>query len=70
MVDQIDHEGTAYEDIITISKAASSGLAPDGMVSWDLLSKYNQIIAPGVYLFSVKDKDSGDIKVGKFVIIK
>ena len=70
LVDQIDHEGTANEDIITISKASSSGLAPDGMVSWDLLSKYNQIIAPGVYLFSVKDKDSGDIKVGKFVIIK
>ncbi len=70
LVDQIDHEGAANEDIITISKASYSGLAPDGMVSWDLLSKYNQIIAPGVYLFSVKDKDSGDIKVGKFVIIK
>ena len=70
LVDQIDHEGAANEDIITISKAASSGLAPDGIVSWNLLSKYNQIIAPGVYLFSVKDKDSGDIKVGKFVIIK
>jgi hypothetical protein len=70
LVDQIDHEGASNEDIITISKAASSGLAPDGIVSWNLLSKYNQIIAPGVYLFSVKDKDSGDIKVGKFVIIK
>lgn len=70
LVDTIDHNGAYSEDIITISKAASSGIAPSGMATWDLLSRHDQIIAPGVYLFSVKDNDSGDIKVGKFVIIK
>lgn len=70
LVDQIEHNGAYQEDIITISKAANSGLAPSGLASWNLLSKNEQIIAPGVYLFSVKDKDSGNIKVGKFVIIK
>ncbi|OPX29596.1 MAG: hypothetical protein B1H06_01210, partial [Candidatus Cloacimonas sp. 4484_143] len=70
LVDKINHNGAYNEDIITISKAAGSGIAPSGMATWDLLSKNNQIIAPGVYLFSVKDHDSGDIKVGKFVIIK
>ncbi|MCF7792632.1 MAG: hypothetical protein K9N09_00835 [Candidatus Cloacimonetes bacterium] len=70
LVDTIDHNGAYSEDIITISKAASSGIAPSGMATWDLLSRHEQIIAPGVYLFSVKDNDSGDIKVGKFVIIK
>ncbi|MCK4655195.1 MAG: hypothetical protein KAU01_12205, partial [Candidatus Cloacimonetes bacterium] len=70
LVDVIHHNGAEAEDIISISKAAASGLAPSGMVSWNLLSKNNQIIAAGVYLFSVKDKDSDDIKVGKFVIIK
>ena len=70
LVDVIHHNGAEQEDIITISKAAASGLSTSGMVSWNLLSKNNQIIAAGVYLFSVKDKDSGDIKVGKFVIIK
>jgi hypothetical protein len=40
------------------------------MASWDLLSRHNQIIAPGVYLFSVRDLENDEIKVGKFVIIK
>lgn len=70
LVDKIEHNGAYNEDIITISKAAGSGISPAGMATWDLLSMNNQIIAPGVYLFSVKDHDSGDIKVGKFVIIK
>ncbi len=71
LVDQIEHDGDQYyEDIITVSKAAQQAQAAGGIHAWDLLSKYNQIIAPGVYLFSVKDKDSGDKKVGKFVVIK
>jgi hypothetical protein len=70
LVDTIQHDGIHNEDVITISKASYSGVAASGIASWDLLSKNNQIIASGVYLFSVKDKDSGDIKVGKFVIIK
>ncbi len=41
-----------------------------GEHAWDLLSADAQIIARGVYLFSVEDLDSGDIRKGKFVIIK
>lgn len=70
LVDKLEHNGAYMEDIISVSKAAASGLAPSGMATWDMLSKHDQIIAPGVYLFSVEDKDSGDVKVGKFVIIK
>ncbi len=70
LVDQIDHDGAMNEDIISISKAASSGVAASGLASWDLLSRNNQIIAPGVYLYSVKDLDNDETKVGKFVIIK
>ncbi len=70
LVDKVEHNGAYNEDIITISKAAASGLTASGMATWDLLSMNNQIIAPGIYLFSVKDNKSGDIKVGKFVIIK
>jgi len=40
------------------------------MESWDLLSKNRQIIAPGVYLFSVENKADNKIKIGKFVLIK
>jgi hypothetical protein len=70
LVDVIKHDGNQSEDIITISKAAYSGVAASGIASWDLLSRNNQIIAAGVYLYSVKDADSGDISVGKFVLIK
>ena len=70
LVDEIHHNGFDETDIITVSKAAYHGLASDGIASWDMLSKNNQIIAPGIYLFSVKNKENGEIKVGKFVIIK
>jgi hypothetical protein len=70
LVDTIHHNGAEDEDIISVSKAASSGVTAEGIASWDLLSRNNQIIAPGVYLFSVENLDGGDKKVGKFVIIK
>lgn len=41
-----------------------------GEHAWDLLSTDAQIIARGLYIFSVEDLDSGDIRKGKFVIIK
>ncbi|MFO7897169.1 MAG: hypothetical protein R6U84_09575, partial [Candidatus Cloacimonadales bacterium] len=69
LVDTIEHNGAAEEDIISVSKAAQHGIKASGMASWDLLSRNNQIIAPGVYLFSVIDEDDNK-KVGKFVIIK
>ncbi|MEA2095573.1 MAG: hypothetical protein U9P73_02615, partial [Candidatus Cloacimonadota bacterium] len=76
LVDKVVHNGSEGEDIITIGAALNkdklkkSDITATGMASWDLLSRNNQIIAAGVYLFSVKDHDSGNIKVGKFVIIK
>jgi hypothetical protein len=76
LVDKVVHHGSEGEDIITVGAALNkdklkkSDITASGMASWDLLSKNNQIIAAGVYLFSVKDHKTGDIKVGKFVIIK
>lgn len=70
LVDKIDHDGAYQADIINISKAATQGYAASGIHEWDLLSKHNQIITSGVYLYSVENKANGDIKVGKFVIIK
>lgn len=70
LVQEIDHEGAYQADIITVSKAATQGISASGMHDWDLLSKNRQIIAPGVYLYSVENKADKKIKVGKFVIIK
>lgn len=70
LVKEIYHNGAHETDILTISKADTKGISASGMHEWDLLSRHNQIIAPGVYLFSVENKADSKIKVGKFVIIK
>jgi hypothetical protein len=70
LIDQFRHEGAYEEDIITVSKAATLGITASSIHSWNLLSENNQIIAPGVYLYSVKNLETGDINVGKFVLIK
>jgi hypothetical protein len=41
-----------------------------GEHSWDLLSKDNQIISRGLYVFSVEDLETGKSYNGQFVIIK
>ncbi len=41
-----------------------------GEHAWDLITKFDQALATGLYLFSVKDSDTGDIQTGKFLIIK
>ncbi|MCB5251729.1 MAG: hypothetical protein WC944_05685 [Candidatus Cloacimonadaceae bacterium] len=70
LVQSLHHDGQTQTDIVTISKAATTGMAASGIHSWDLLTKNNQITAPGVYLFSVENKADDKLKVGKFVIIK
>lgn len=42
----------------------------NGIVHWDLLTKENLEIAPGVYLYYVKSKVTGNEKFGKFAVIK
>lgn len=41
-----------------------------GEHAWDLITDNDQAIATGMYLFSVKNKNTGEVKTGKFLIIK
>ncbi len=41
-----------------------------GAVAWDLLSWNNQPIASGLYLFSVRNLDTGDHQTGRFMVLK
>ncbi len=43
---------------------------PGGLHAWDLITSADQAIATGLYLFTVKNLDNGDIKRGKFLVIK
>ncbi len=70
LVDEFEHTGSYNEDVISVSRAIYTGKTASGIHSWDLLSMHDQIIASGIYLFSVKNKKNGEIKVGKFAIIR
>ena len=41
-----------------------------GEHAWDLVTDNDQAIATGLYLFTVKNSNTGDIKTGKFLIVK
>jgi hypothetical protein len=41
-----------------------------GEHAWDLLTDYDQAIATGLYLFTVKNNKTGQIKTGKFLVVK
>ena len=42
----------------------------NGTVHWDLRSKEGLEIAAGYYLYHVEAKETGDVKIGKFAVIK
>ncbi len=52
-------------DEIDVENAADNGIA-----HWDLLTKEGLEVAAGMYVYYVKAKETNDVKVGKFGIIK
>ncbi|MFT5233910.1 MAG: hypothetical protein ACI9UK_001237 [Candidatus Krumholzibacteriia bacterium] len=42
----------------------------NGQHSWNLLSNFDRVIATGLYIYVVKNSDTGEIQRGKLVIIK
>ncbi len=75
LVADIIHNAATYNgsDIKWFQNFSGLGVSPQfagGEHAWDLISKYDQAIATGLYLFTVKDLATGTIKRGKFVVIK
>jgi len=72
-VDVLEHHSSSYNGSdIRWFKTFGTGNAQfaGGEHAWDMISRNDQALATGLYLFSVKDLASGSIQVGKFVIIK
>jgi len=70
LVDIIDHDETYNgSDIVNIDEQKNPLLA-GGEHAWDLITMHDQATATGLYLFTVEDKNSGQVKEGKFLIIK
>lgn len=75
MVDQFTHEATSYDgkDIkwfTEFSPADETPIFSGGEHAWDLVTGNDQALATGLYLYTVKDLESGEIYKGKFVVIK
>ena len=41
-----------------------------GMAAWDLITRKDQAVATGLYIFSVKDRATGKTQLGKFLVLK
>ncbi len=52
------------------SEGSERNVFSGGEHAWDLLSENTQIISRGLYMFSVEDLETNQIKTGKFIIIK
>ncbi len=71
LVDVIHHDAATYtgadiEGIDTGQNSTYSG----GEHAWDLISKDNQAIASGMYIYTVENTQTGHTKTGKFLVIK
>lgn len=72
IVAELSHDAATYNGDTRWFADLSSDrrLKPGGEHAWDILSSSNQILSSGLYLYSVKDMDTGDVQTGKFVVIK
>jgi hypothetical protein len=73
IVKQIHHtQESNGSDIRWFETYASDGKQKfaGGEHAWDLLTDNDQAIATGLYLFTVENKRNGEIKRGKFLVIK
>ncbi len=72
VVDEFAHDASTYNGDVRWYDdfSAENRVLPGGEHSWDLLSTGGLGIAGGLYLYTVKDLDSGKVQNGKFAVIK
>ncbi len=73
LVKRIDHNQSSNGSDVRwfeVFSQDNSQIMSGGEHAWDVLSDNQQAVASGLYLFTVEDKQTGNIKTGKFLIIK
>ncbi|MFW6348542.1 MAG: hypothetical protein ACOC2C_08045 [Cyclonatronaceae bacterium] len=72
IVAEMDHDAETYTgDTRWFGDLSDDNrIMPGGEHAWDLLSEANQNLTTGLYLYTVKDNDSGHVQRGRFAIIK
>ncbi len=74
-VDRFTHNSATYrgDDVQRINSGATANeqrAFSGGEHAWDLLTEDDQEIATGLYVYTVENLDTGDVKTGKFLVIK
>jgi len=73
LIDEIEFDGETYDagNLTGIENRTGENLAfSGGMCAWDLISRNDQPIASGLYLFTVSDRKTGEVFVGKFMVVR
>jgi hypothetical protein len=68
--DAAAYDGSSIEWFQRFGGSQTTAQFAGGEHAWDLITKFDQAIATGLYLFSVKDLETEEIKTGKFLVIK
>lgn len=68
--DAATYDGTDIEWFRQFGNINTPARFAGGEHAWDLISRFDQAVASGLYLFTVKDLEGGNIQSGKFLIIK
>ena len=70
LVDIIVHnELYKGSDILNIN-SKNKPIMSGGEHAWDMITMHDQATSSGLYLFTVENKNTGEFKEGKFLIIK
>ncbi len=70
LVDILHHDKSYKGQDINNIDAQKNPIMSGGEHAWDMITMHDQATGSGLYLFTVEDKNSGQIKEGKFLIIK
>jgi hypothetical protein len=73
LVQSVEFDGASYsgEDITALRAGEGERQAFSGtMYGWDLISRNDQPVASGLYLYTVTDRASAETSVGKFMVIR
>ena len=70
LVDEIDHAAATYAGGDIRNVPGGNTVFAGGEHPWDLITKYDEPIATGMYVYTVEDRITGDTQVGKFMVIK
>jgi hypothetical protein len=72
IVDRLDHDSGSYQGDIRWFDTFSGPerVVAGGEHAWDVLSNANLNVATGLYLYSVRDLDTGRVQTGRFALIK